>query len=433
MNDPDQTMVLPVRAGAEPPERLWAFDRFTDDEEPILDPEATFTSLAFIRAALKRSAWLLCALAMAGLLLGYGLYAKFPPAYQASTSVLVTDGPNVNPANPAVAIQTDIALAQSSTVARQVVHELGLASSASSFIATYTVTDATSPVLILRVSAPSQVLIITASAPSSSDAVSRAAALAMEFLRFRADLARTQQQQVAAELDQQVSQAQQHLNSISAQLTQVSAQPSSPTEQAKLNSLQTQRAHASTALAQLRYYATTYMATVRSNTSLIVNDSQVIDTAAPIPHSHLKTAARDALEGLVGGLALGMGIVVILALVSDRLRRRDEVAAAVGAPVRLSVGTLQVRRWLRPLPGRANVGNANMRRVVTHLRSVVPVGSRPAGLAVVAVDNAKVVARAVTSFALSYASQGRRVVVADLSEGAHAARLLGNRALESAR
>ena len=39
------------------------------------------------------------------------------------------------------------------------------------------------------------------------------------------------------------------------------------------------------------------------------------------------------------GLVLGMGIVVIQALVSDRLRRRDDIAQALGAPVKLSVGT----------------------------------------------------------------------------------------------
>ena len=51
----------------------------------------TFTSLGFIGAALKRSAWLWCATAMLGVLIGYGLYDKYPPAYQATTSVLLTN------------------------------------------------------------------------------------------------------------------------------------------------------------------------------------------------------------------------------------------------------------------------------------------------------------------------------------------------------
>ena len=75
-----------------------------------------------------------------------------------------------------------------------------------------------------------------------------------------------------------------------------------------------------------------------------------------------------------------------------------------------------------------------MRRVVAYLQSSVPGSTRAqAGLAVVAVDNAPVVARAVAALATSYASQGHRVVAADLSRGAHMAHLLGSRALESTR
>ena len=48
-----------------------------------------------------------------------------------------------------------------------------------------------------------------------------------------------------------------------------------------------------------------------------------------------------------------------------------------------------------------------------------------AGLAVVAVDNEQIVAPAVVSLAVSSARQGRQVVVADLSSGASAGRLLG--------
>ena len=58
----------------------------------------------------------------------------------------------------------------------------------------------------------------------------------------------------------------------------------------------------------------------------------------------------------------------------------------------------------------------------------MPRGSRrPQGLAIVAVDNAEVVAPAVVSLAASNASQGKQVVIADLSDGSHAARRLGSR------
>ena len=61
-----------------------------------------------------------------------------------------------------------------------------------------------------------------------------------------------------------------------------------------------------------------------------------------------------------------------------------------------------------------------------YLRGAVPGSSRgPASLAVVAVDDAQVVAQAVASLAASCAAEGKQVVVADLSGGAHLARLLG--------
>ena len=67
-----------------------------------------------------------------------------------------------------------------------------------------------------------------------------------------------------------------------------------------------------------------------------------------------------------------------------------------------------------------------MRRVVAHMRHTIPGSSQgPAGLAVVAVDNAQVVAPAVVSLAASCANEGRQVVVADLSSDASVARLLG--------
>jgi hypothetical protein len=67
-----------------------------------------------------------------------------------------------------------------------------------------------------------------------------------------------------------------------------------------------------------------------------------------------------------------------------------------------------------------------MKRVIAYLHNAVPRGTQgPAGLAVVAVDNAPLVARAVAALATSYASAGDQVVTADLSSGAHLAHLSG--------
>jgi hypothetical protein len=108
------------------------------------------------------------------------------------------------------------------------------------------------------------------------------------------------------------------------------------------------------------------------------------------------------------------------------LRRRDDIARAFGAPVRLSVGRLRKSRW--PSLGRrqAAVRRRDRERMIDYLRSEVSAGpGKPASLAVVPVDDPTTVATVVAELAVSSAKRGQQIVLADLSAGAHAARLLG--------
>ena len=69
----------------------------------------------------------------------------------------------------------------------------------------------------------------------------------------------------------------------------------------------------------------------------------------------------------------------------------------MGAPVRLSIGRLRPRRWPPTLRPQAGERNLDLRRVGGYLRREVPGSSRnPASLAVVAVDDAQVVAKVVS-------------------------------------
>jgi capsular polysaccharide biosynthesis protein len=412
VNDPDQTMTWSV-IGAEDDvaERPWPYGDVppAEDRGNTVDTMGRFVSLAFIRDALKRGAWLWCATALVGLIVGSALFVKFPPAYQASTAVIVNDGPNVD---TSVAIQTDAALAQSRPVAAQVVQKLGLTQSVSSFLAAYSVTPLTP-----------QMLQITVNAPTSDEAVARASAVAAAYLQFRADYAQTQQQELVTELNQQVKQAQQKLDAVNSQISQASAGDVSG-----LSNLETQKANAENNLATVEQFATTTLASQKTTTNAVIDGSEVINPAAAVKHSRLKGAVLYVAGGLVGGLAVGLGLVIVLALTTDRLRRRDDVADALGAPVRLSVGTVRKHRWLPQSTRRAGGSDLETSRIVAYLRASLPPGSkRPAGLAVAAVDNAQVVARAVVALGISLASQDKQVIVADLSDGARAARLLGAR------
>ena len=103
-----------------------------------------------------------------------------------------------------------------------------------------------------------------------------------------------------------------------------------------------------------------------------VKGSEVLDTAAPIPpNSPKKHLVIYAAMGLFAGLVLGLGIVVIRTLLSERLYRRDDIARALGAPVRLSVGRVHLSRWLPGRRGLAAAQNPHVRRMVGYLRSLV--------------------------------------------------------------
>ena len=139
MNDPDQSVIW--SRGDELPERLWAYNETTPDEErSAADLTGGLVNLGFFTAALRRSAWVWCLTAVVGLLIGSALYQKYPPAYHATTTVLLVDNPSQN---PAVEVQTDLSLAQSQAVAARVVQELRLPQSVASFQAAYTVTTVT--------------------------------------------------------------------------------------------------------------------------------------------------------------------------------------------------------------------------------------------------------------------------------------------------
>jgi capsular polysaccharide biosynthesis protein len=387
------------------PGRPWFDDDVTDVEDQPAEAAGSLVSLGFFTAALRRSKWLWCTTAVVGLLVGSGLYLRAPHTYQASTKLMLYVGAE---AQPGTAILEDQAMAQSRAMAGLTLQKLGLQESSSSFLSSYTVTPLTD-----------QILKITDTAPSSNEAVRRAKELATEFLAFRADQLREEQQLQFAAFDQQISQDKQHLASISNQLSQL---PVSSPQRARLAAL---RAQGITDLTALEQQVSQTKAGTKVGTDNLIGGSYVLDPASPDPpHSRLKHLLIYAGGGFILGLILGVIIVVLRALLSDRLFRRDDIARALGAPVKLSVPAMGASGWL---PGRrGRVSDRYLQRVVAYLRDAVPAdSSRTAALAVVAVDDPRVVAQSVVSLAEACAQQGRRVVVADLCSGAPAAMLLG--------
>jgi capsular polysaccharide biosynthesis protein len=368
-------------------------------------------SVGFLWAAVLRRLRFLVIFTLAGLILGCGYAVAKPPAHTAVTTILLVDNPQEN---PAYEILTDIALAESTPVATAVVNQLGLRQTPASFLGTYSVTQVTT-----------QVLSITAKGPSDSVAIQRASAIATQYLAYRAKYSQAAQQETDAELQQQVSQAQQSLDSISGKLAAAQSQPSSPSQQAEVASLRQQQTDASNNLDTVKQYATTTRASTRTTTQQMIQGSEVVSPATPGKRSIVKTAALGVIGGTLGGLAIGAVIIIIGAITSDRLRRRDDIAYAFSAPVGLSVGPLRSGR-LPESRGRKGLRERDSERVVRHLRRAVPGRSRDAAaLAVIALDDVPTVAQAVVALATSSSKQRLRVVLADLSAGALAARQLG--------
>ena len=412
MSDEDGTVRIPRLTKAGTPVRPWADDVADVGESPDLsgDAAAGLISLSFLTSALRRRARFWCITAVVGLLLGLALVFHAAPAYQATTSVVVTSAPGDNPLD---AILTDQALAESRSVAGLALKKLGLKDSVTHFLSTYNVTSLTD-----------KVLQFTITAPSSDEAVRRVAGLASEFLTFRADQARLNQTQVTQALNTQVSQQKAQVASLASQIATLQSQTLTAAQQAKLRELRTAHTQATTTLNALQQAALGEYANMRIDTSAVVNQSRVLDRAAPVVHSALKRPVEYAGGALVACLVMGMAFVIIAALLSDRLRRRDDVAYALGAQVRLSVPVVRLRRWL---PGRHGLAAARLpavQRIVSYLHSALPAEAAGGALVVIPADRPEVAALSVAALAVSLAQQGKKVVVADLSPGAHAARLL---------
>ena len=400
-------VIFPRNVGNDDPDRHGVYDDFVITQSRPTDFTPGLVSLGFIKDAVWRSMRFLIVVAVIGLLGGVGLYVKSPHSYQASASVLITLSPyEDNLSEPT----NNQAIAETPTVAGLALHQLGLKQSASDFLSTYSVTSNTP-----------RVLTVVASAPSANQAVLQARAVANAFLTFRADELRSQQNLVAQSLNQQLSQAKQRVSSLDRQIARLSGQADS----AVLSLLQTEHTSAENTLSTDEQAVASNQTSALSALTGALKNSQLL-SVTPIPLGKKKILATYAAIGLIGGLVVGLSIVIVRALTSDRLRRRDDIAYTLDAPVKLSVAALSVRRWQTFWPGQAAKRDRALSRVSTHLQSVVPRGAqRPAGLAVVAVDNAPVVARAVAALATSYASHGNEVITADLSSGAYLAHLLG--------
>jgi len=376
---------------------LGAYEDFAVAEDRSADFVPSLVSLGFFKAALRRSARFLCLAAIAGLIAGLGAYLATPHPHQASTTLLLPFGSisNISSITAFNEVVTDNqTTAQSRSVAGLAIRNLGLRQSVDSFLSSYTATSVTD-----------RVLVITVSASSSDQAVLRANAIAKAFLQVRADELLSEQ----------------NISSLARQISRLAAEPASPGQQSQLSSLRAESSQATSTLTALKQALVSEQTNTQPATAVNARGAVVLNAATPVPHSRKKHLLLYALVGLVVGVVLGVTVVVFRALLSNRLRRRDDVAQALGAPVKLSVG--RVRPSRRGVPR-----DPDIQRIAAYLDRAVPTDPKhAAALAVVPVDDPRAAALSLVSLALSRAQQGEQVVLADLVTGAPAAGLLGFR------
>jgi capsular polysaccharide biosynthesis protein len=388
----------------------WTYYDFANLDDGTAGDLATgFTSMGYVRAELKRRMRLWLVTAVVGLVVGLAIFYKFPSSYQANAEIMIPNSENVYTDGP---IMDDQAMVTSLPVAGAALRMLGLHENVADFTGDYSATVVTD-----------QVLSITVKAASSDLAVREAGALASALLAYQLHMLNSQNSLVDATLQQQLLQAQQRIDSLKSKIAQVSAEPASSKQQADLVTLRREHTQQINNLSAFKQAVSTNEAANQEASTATAKGTQLIGPAAPVAQHGKKRLLEYAGAGLVGGLALGMAIVIIGALVSDRLRRRSDVAYALGAPVRLSVGKIPASRARR---GLAISQTAEIRRTVAYLHSTVQPASRgPASLAVIPADDVQVPAVCLVSLAVSYAQKGLRVVVADLCDGSPAGRLLG--------
>ena len=311
-------------------ERLWAYEDFaTAEEHQPFNVAGSFASLGFIFAAIRRSRRFLIACAVIGIVAGLGVYVKFPVAYVATVSVLIKNNPGEDPVS---AMQTQVQLVESQSVATATVKSLGLPQTVSSFRAAYTASAVTD-----------QIISITLHAPTAAGAVDQANTLAAQYLKFRASLLRRPAGQGRRRLRSAGSRGQAaHRLPAESDRAQLQGQPG---KQAQLTKLQSQLKTAISSRVQtVEQTVTGLTVEEKSTTSGMIDGSAVLNSATVQHHSKIKDIIEYVLIGLIGGLAIGLGFLVVRELISDRLRRRDDIAAALGAPVRLSVGAVRKSR-----------------------------------------------------------------------------------------
>lgn len=290
-----------------------------------LAPPPPLASLQFLIGALRRRWWVCTLMACVGLSLGVGWVLARPPLAQATATLYLTHQDGVDPSE---AMATDLNLMHTRTVAARVVSGLQLPLTPEQFQDAITATASTQSLLT-----------VTVAAPTPAEARARVGELTRVYLGFRAA-------QVSAQAKAQIANQEARINELEHEVGRLAAgydrlSKGSAAQQAQAIQLLSTRTQLANKIDSIRQDVDKLRL---QNTSLVAS-SRVLDPPSRVRVAVRRTVALAGFSGLVGGGAAGAGLVLTQAILSDRLRRREEVAAALGVPVRFSVTRLPAPWW----------------------------------------------------------------------------------------
>ena len=369
-----------------------------DDQTWTERPLPTLVSLHFLRSALVRRWWVCALCALLGLLAS-AAFLVVSPASQAKAALVLAHDPEVDASR---AMATDISLLRTRTVASRTIASLGLTMTPDEFLGSMTAEPVSSELLSL-----------TFSAPTDAEATRRLAALTSIYLDFRAEQLSTQSNVLVDGMKQRIEKLQSDMTTLSRRIEQLSGTGKSGAS--KLADAIAQRASFQAQVETLQQSVED--ATLRN--ASVISSSRLIDPAAVDTTGATRRTALILASGLIGGAALGCGIVLFFAITSDRLRRRSDVAAALEVPVPVSVGKIAPlpKYWLWFPHVRSMDRNraGECQRLARAIEMELPVPGRKGRLAVACIDNSDEVRFAFAAAARDLAVGGRSVAVIDLT------------------
>lgn len=365
-------------------------------------PTGRLVNLRFFRAALRRLRWVWLTAAALGLLVGVGYHLAVPLRYSATATLYL-----VQPTTGTGSAPNDLAMLNTNEVSKRAVallREPGL-----------------SPTSLLGkqpgAMTSSNVLVLTISGPSPQEAVRRVDAVASAFLSFRAERYAAQNRAVLAAEHRQLTALRQQLAGLSSQVARLGSGTS-----VKATALQSQQAIDTTQIVSLE----SSIQQTALGTLAVARGSRVISPGTALPVSKKKVFGLDGLGGLLGGLGAGVFLVAVAAVLSDRPRTREDIAAVLGAPVDLSlrhVGRHSVKK--RSLWTMAAHPSPELSVLAQHLEECLPRGTHAGAELVVAIDDISVTATSLVLLAGELARSGRQPVLVDATDSRQLARAFG--------